>query len=171
MKVAMIIGVMAAVIMFTGCNKTASSAGSATSPTAQADAILQPALTAWQQGDKATAVSSFLTADWSTRPSLVAGSTLSLSKDRFYAFSDADRRAKSIEMTAQLQALRNLSTAVEEAGRDAASKGDIAQARKYFTSLKRCGMALDSPDVMQIVQLTGKAIVKTADKEMAKIGQ
>jgi hypothetical protein len=58
MKYLIITGTMAA-IMFAGCSKNVSSDGSTTSPTAQADAILQPALTAWQQGDKATAVSNF----------------------------------------------------------------------------------------------------------------
>jgi hypothetical protein len=172
MKIAIVTGVTAATIMLAGCSKNGSSSGSTTSSAAQADAILQPALTAWQQGDKATAVSNFLAADWSSRPSSVSGSTLSLTKDQYRALSDADRQAKSIQVTAQLNALRDLTEyGVEQAGLDAASKGDTAQARKYFMSLKQCGTALDSPDVMQIVQLTGKAIKKIADKEMAKIGQ
>ena len=157
--------------MFAGCSKNASSCGSTTSPTAQAD-ILQPALTAWQQGDKATAVSNFLAADWSGRPSSVSGSILSLTKDQYHALSDADRQAKSVQVTAQLKVLRDMTEhGVEQAGLDAASKGDSAQARKCFMSLKQCGTALDRPDVMQIVQLTGQAIKKIADKEMAKIGQ
>jgi hypothetical protein len=171
MKYLIITGAMAA-IMFAGCSKNVSSGGSTTSPTAQADAILQPALTAWQQGDKATAVSNFLAADWSDRPSSVSGSILSLTKDQYHALSDADRQAKSVQVTAQLKALRDMTEhGVEQAGLDAASKGDSAQARKCFMSLKQCGTALDSPDVMQIVQLTGQALKKIADKEMAKISQ
>jgi hypothetical protein len=171
MKSTIITGVMAATILLAGCSKNVSSGSSSASQTAQADAILKPALTAWQQGDKVTAVSSFLAADWSSHSSFAAGSTLSLSKDGYHALSDADRRAKSIQVLGQLETLRDLSKAVDQAGRDAASKGDATQARKCFKSLIQCGTALDSPDVMQIVQLTGKATKKMGDKGMTQIGQ
>jgi hypothetical protein len=56
-----------------------------------------------------------------------------------------------------------------QCGRDAASKGDAAQARKYFTSLKQCGAALDSPDCQRMVQLSGQALKKAADTELGRI--
>ena len=178
MKIAIITGVMTTTILIAGCGKkNGSSVSSATQPTAQTDAasssspVSQPALTAWQQGDKAAAVSSFLAADWSARPLFAAGSTLSLNEDQFKALSDADRQAKSREMMTQLPLLKQLAAAVAQAGRDAASKGDAPQARKYFTSLKQFGAALESPDYTLIVQLVGKGMEKTADTELAKIGQ
>ena len=176
MRNAIITGVMAATVLIIGCGKKSSS-GSDTPRTAQADAassaspVSQPALTAWQQGDQAAAVYSFLAADWSARPLFTAGSTLSLTEDQFKALSAADRQAKSGELTAQLDSFKRLAAAVAQAGRDAASKGDAATAKKYFTSLKQCGTALESPDCLQLVQLVGKAIEKMSDKEMAKIGQ
>ena len=175
MKNAIITGVLAATILMAGCGKKSSSS-SAAPPTAQAAAsssspISQPALTAWQQGDKATAVSSFLAADWSARPLFAAGSPLSLSEGQFKALSDADRQAKSNEMLPQISSLKQLGAAVAQAGRDAAAKGDTAQARKCFTSLKQCGTALESPDCLQLVQLVGKAFEKMSDTELAKIGQ
>jgi len=139
--------------------------------TLAADPVTQPALTAWQQGDKSTAISSFLAIDWSARPLFASGSTLSLSEDQFKALSDADRQAKSSEMLRQISSLKQLAAAVAQAGRDAASKGDAAQARKSFTSLKQCGMALDSPDNLLIVQLVGQAFKKMADTELAKVAQ
>jgi len=170
--------IMAATILIAGCGKKNSSSGSsATPPTAQADAasssspVSQPALTAWQQGEKAAAVSSFLAADWSARPLFAAGSALSLNENQFKALSDADRQAKSSELTAQLASFKQLASAVAGAGRDAASKGDVALARKYFTSLKECGTALDSPDCMDILRLVGRSFKKLADTELAKIGQ
>jgi hypothetical protein len=175
MKNAIIIGVMAATILIAGCGKKSSSS-SAMPPTAQAETVLssspvsQPALTAWQQGDKAAAVSNFLATDWSARPLFAAGSTLSLSEAQFKALSDADRQAKSNEMTAQLGSLKQLAAAVAQAGLDAASKGDAPQARKDFTSLKQFGAALESSDYMLIVQLVGKGIEKRGDTELAKIG-
>ncbi len=166
---------MAATIMIAGCGKKSPSS-SATPPPAQAEALssspaAQPALTAWQQGDKAVAVSNFLAADWSARPLFTADSPLSLTESQFAALSDAERQAKSSDMMSQMASLKQLAQAVVQAGHDAASKGDATQARKYFTSLKQCGTALESPDCMQLVQLVGKAFGKMADSELAKIGQ
>ena len=128
-------------------------------------------MTAWQQGDTPKAISSFVETDWSSRPLFAASSTLSLTEDQFKALSNPERQAKSAEMMSQLDSVKKLAAAVAQAGRDAASKGDTAQARKHFTSLKQCGTALDSPDCLSLVQLVGKAFKKMADTELAKIPQ
>jgi hypothetical protein len=128
-------------------------------------------MTAWQQGDKATAISCFVETDWSSGPLFAPNSTLSLSEDQFKALSNADRQAQSGEMMSQLNSLKKLAAAVAQAGRDAASKGDTAQARKYFNSLKQCGTALDNADRLRVVQLVGQALKKMADAELAKVGQ
>jgi hypothetical protein len=154
-----------------GCGKK-SPGSSTTPPPAQADVassspVAQPALTAWQQGDKAAAVSSFLAADWSGRPLFAPGSALSLTEDKFKSLSETDQQAKvSREMVPQLDSFKQLSAAVTQAGRDAAAKGDVTQARKCFTSLKQFGTALDSPDYTRIVQLVGQAFQKMADKDL-----
>ena len=100
-------------------------------------------MTAWQQGDKATAVSSFPATDWSARPLFATGSILSLSEVQLRALSAANRKAKADEMLPQLLSLRDLTEAVLQAGRDATSKGDNTQARKCFESLKQCGWIWD----------------------------
>ena len=87
------------------------------------------------------------------------------------ALSPAERQATSNEMYAEIASLDQLTKAVAEAALGAASKGDTAQARKYFTSLKQCGTALDSPDCARIVQLVGQALKKKADTELGKIAQ
>ena len=176
MKNTTITVIMAATILIAGCGKKSPSS-SATPPPAQADAvsssspISQPALTAWQQGDKAAAVSSFLAADWSARPLFAADSPLSLTESQFAALSAADRQAKSSVVTAQLDSFKQLAAAVRQAGSDDTSKGDAAQARKCFTALKQCGTALASPDCLSLVQLVGQGLIKRADTELAKIGQ
>jgi len=175
MKSTTITVITAATILIAGCGKKSPSS-SATPPPAQADAvsssspISQPALTAWQQGDKAAAVSRFLAADWSARPLFAADSPLSLTESQFAAQSDADRQAKSSVLTAQLDSFKQLAAAVRQAGSDAASKGDAAQARKVFTSLKQCGTALASPDCLSLVQLVGQGLIKRADTELAMKG-
>ncbi len=155
-------------LLLSGCEKKTappSAAASAGNPVAQAT------MTAWQQGDKSAAVTSFLEADWSARPLFASGSTLSLTEDQFKVLSDADRQARSGEMMKQLDALKQVAAAVAQTGRDAASKGDAAQARKCFTSLKQCGAALSGQDCLSIVQLVGKAVNKMADTELAKMPQ
>ena len=99
------------------------------------------------------------------------GSALSLSEDQFKLLSEADARAKSSEIAAQTEEIRQLAAAVAQAGRDAAAQKNMAQAVKYFTSLQRCGEALDRPDSSTIVKLTGGKMRKIADAELAKLKQ
>jgi hypothetical protein len=100
------------------------------------------------------------------------GSALSLTEAEFSSLPVTDAQSKeSKEMVPQLASLKQLAAAVIQAGRDAAAKGDLTQARKYFTSLKQFGAALDSPDYTRIVQLVGQAFGQMADKELAKVGQ
>jgi hypothetical protein len=168
MKTITITTVLTVSLILAGCGKKAGPPGSNASA---ATPIAQPSMTAWQQGDKSAAISSFVETDWSSGPLFAANSMLSLSEDQFKALSIADRNAQSGEMMSQLDSLKKMAAAVAQAGRDAASKGDTAQARKCFTSLKQCGTALDNADRLRIVQLVGQALKKMADTEPAKGGQ
>ncbi|MHC1765224.1 MAG: hypothetical protein AB9869_34925 [Verrucomicrobiia bacterium] len=164
-------------VALTSCGKKTESSGNPPPPTGQQDTIsattpvMHPVLTAWQQGDKPAAVSRFLETDWSARPLFTPGSTLSLSEDQFKSLSEAEGRAKSSEITAEVGELKQLAAAVAQAGRDAAANKDLTQAVKAFTSLKECGQALDGPDSSSIVQLTGRAMKRMADGELAKLKQ
>ncbi len=171
MKNTTIIVIMVATISMAGCGKKSSSS-SATPPT-QAEAassslpVSQAALTAWQHGDRAEAISNFLAANWSSRPLFAVGSKLNVNEDQFKALSEADRA----EMITQLDSLKELAAAVGHAGLDSASKGDVTQARKDFTSVKQFGAALESPDYSLIVQDIGKAFGKMSDTELTKLGK
>lgn len=168
MKNAITSAVIAASLLLAGCGKKAASPD----PKSQGAApVAQPAMTAWQQGDKPAAISSFAQADWTGRPLFAPGSGLSLSEDQFKRLSATERQAASVELQSQLDTLKQLTAAVAQAGRDAAAKGDKAQAQKYFTSLQQCGTALQSPDCLILVQLVGKAVKKVGDSELAKVGQ
>lgn len=168
MKIATISAVLTASLLLAGCGKRTTPPSSTASTAAP---VTESAMNALQEGDTPKAVSKFIETDWSGRPLFAAGSTLSLTEDQFKALSDAARQAKSAEMMSQLDWVKKLAAAVAQAGRDAAAKGDTAQARKYFTSLKECGTALESPDCLSLVQLVGKAFKKLADTELAKIPQ
>ena len=132
---------------------------------------MQSVLTAWQAGDKSTAVSRFLEADWSARPLFTPGSAWSLSENQFKSLSEADGRAKSSELTAQVDQLKQLVAAVAQTGRDAAAQKDLPQAVKAFTSLKKCGEALDRPDSSSLVRSLGRSMQRIADGEPAALKQ
>ena len=108
-------------------------------------------------------------ADWNARPLFAPGSTLSLTEDQFKLLTSSDRDAKMKDIVAQINLLRELANTVMQAGRDAAGKKDIAQARKYFTSVKEYGAALNSSDALEIVKLIGRAIKGMADVELSKL--
>lgn len=169
---------MTATILMVGCGKETSSRRSSLAlPPEQASAasaatpVSQPTLAAWQQGEIAAAVSSFVSADWSARPLFAADSALSLSEGQFKALSDTDRQARHGEIMAQLESFKRLAAAVAQAGRDAAVNGDTAAARNDFIALKACGTALESPKCLTLVQMVGQALKKRADMELAKISQ
>jgi hypothetical protein len=177
MKLPTISAVMAVTMFLVGCGKPDASSGTSPSQAkeqangAPAAAVAQSALLAWQQGDKSMAVSKFVDADWTARPLFPTDSPLSLTEEQFQSLPIAESEAKGKEMLPQLSALKALATAVAQAGRDAAAKGDAAQAQKYFAALKQAGTALSNPDCMAIVQLVGKAFTKMADTELSKIGK
>jgi hypothetical protein len=195
MKTAIIAGLVALSILLTSCGKKIhSESGSdpaskappqTASPHQRMDAspaaaqvahpvsspVTQPVLAMWQEGDKPGAVSLFVETDWSGRPLFPSGMALSLSQNQFQALPDVDRQLKSGEMTAQLDLMKQIAAAVAQAGRDAAAKGDIAQARKCFISLKQFGTALDSPNCLRLLQLVGQVSTNMADTELARIGK
>lgn len=178
MKAQIVSGIITTTLLLAGCGQKSSSNSSSSSPTkTQQDTtsattpVMQPALTAWEQGDMSSAVSHFLEANWNARPLFPPGSVLSLSEDQFKLLSAADRQAKSGEMMSQLDSLKQLAAAVAQAGRDAASKGDSVQARKCFTALKQCGEALDGANSLAMVKLVGQGFEKRADAELGKLGQ
>jgi hypothetical protein len=158
-----------------GCHKQ----GATTTPTAVP--AIQPALAAWQQGDRVGAVSNFVAADWSVGPLFASDSILSLTETRFRAQMQpiavpgtvitGGIEAKSDPMTKELRAMKQLAAAVAQAGRDAVASNDVALARRYFSSLQRFGTALDSSNSLAILRLDGQAIKKKAEVELATVPQ
>lgn len=178
MKIRTMSVVTAASILLVGCSEQSSSSNEAAplaneqgSANPVAVPVLQPAMTAWQQGDKSAAVSKFLAADWSARPLFPASSPLGLSADQIKALSAAEKEAKAGQMASEVGSLNALLVAAMQAGDDAAAKGDTTQARKYFTALQQCGAVLASPQYPIIVQPIGQAFEARAKAKLAKMGQ
>jgi hypothetical protein len=170
MKYAIITGGLIATILLARCGKEPPSSSPPPS-TAQTEVASFQALTVWQQGNKDAAITNFLATDWSAHPLFATGSVFSLSETQFMALSIGERRVKNDEMFSQLQSLRRLAQAVEEAGHDAAAGSDHKQARKNYESLRRCGMALDSQEYTFTLQQIGQAIQKLGDTGLNQIGQ
>ena len=164
MKTTANVTVLATSLLLAGCGKKPALQSSPPSTVAP---VTQSAMTAWQQGDTAAAVTSFVGADWSNRPLFASGSTLSLSEDQFKTLPDWERRRS--EMGPQIDSLKQLAAAVARAGRDAAEKGDVAQARKHFAALRECGAALDTSDSLAMLRLVGQGMKKRAEEEMSRL--
>lgn len=130
---------------------------------------LESALSAWQAGDKATAVSRFVQVDWTRRPLFASNSVLGLSETQFQAIPNSSRRAKMEELLSQVPILKRIAVAVATAGKDAAARKDFADAKKHFTSLEQCGETLSGPDFTLLVQQIGKFMKNLADEESAKL--
>ena len=96
MKYAIITGFTAATILIAGCGKKIDSASSSATPSPAS----HPVLTAWQQGDKAAAVTNFMATDWNAHPLFASGSILSLREDQLKALSAAEIAARLGELRA-----------------------------------------------------------------------
>jgi hypothetical protein len=144
-----------------------------------ASPVAQPALTAWQQGDRAAAVSNFLAADWTAGPLFAPDAILSLTEAEFSGQVKPVRmpgfvltggiEAARVQMTKELATMKQLAAAVAQAGREAASTNDVGLARKHFTSLQRFAAALDTTNSLRILRLDAQAIRKRAETELATL--
>jgi hypothetical protein len=168
MKQLSIVSIIAA-IWLAGCSQESATAPPKAAASSSTRSVALPAMTALTQGDTSTAVTNFLSADWSLRPVFPGDSPLSLTEDQFKALARAQQEQKSQELTGEVKPIKQLAQAVAGAGREAAAKGDTAQARKIFTSLKEFGAALAEPGSLELLQLVGKGIVKMADTEVANL--
>lgn len=126
-------------------------------------------LSAWQNGDQATAVRAFVAADWAARPLFDPASVLALTEQQYAALPAGKRATDEPKMLAEARALKELAAAVTQAGRDALAKGNKDEARKHFNSVKECGTALAAPDRISLLQVHGKAMRRIADTELAQI--
>jgi hypothetical protein len=139
-------------------------------PPSATPAVMEPLLYAWKQGDHASALRRFTETDWSARPLFAPASVLSLSESQFAAIPAFDREARANEMLKQVGVLQQLVRAVLQAAAESADKKHSAQARRYFTSLKQCGQALDEGDALAIVKQIAQMMKKRADEGLAKLG-
>ncbi len=167
----LIIVVMTAAVV--GCRKQIT--------TPAAAPAIQPALAAWQRGDRAGAVGSFLTTDWSAGPIFAPNSVLSLTEAQFQAGArpitlpgtvlTGGTEAVRVQMTKEIDTVKHLAAAVAQAGRDAAATNDVALARKHFASLQRFAAALDTTNSLAILRLVAQGISKKAAIESATLPQ
>lgn len=127
--------------------------------------VAQPILTTWQEGHQSSAVAQFVAANWNGRPLFPNGMALNFTDADLNGLQPAGRQLKAVELDAQIGLIEQIVTAVNNAGQQAASKGDTAQAKEYFTALANFGAALDDPARPQVVRHVGMVA-----KNMAKNG-
>ena len=194
MQTGFLLGGLAAIFLLAGCGQKPAQTGASSPPTEVpgtsavatpaptpppspapatvnvASPVMQPILAVWQEGNPARAVNLFAEADWNGRPTFPPGMALSLTEAQFAALPSADQQLKFGEISAQLDLVKHLASAVAQAGRDAAAKGDPEQARKLFASLKQCGAALETPEHLKLLRTVGLTMKNMADRELAKMG-
>jgi hypothetical protein len=136
-----------------------------------ANPVIQPILTAWQEGHRSEAVDLFVRANWADRPIFPAGMVLNLTEAQFKSLSDSERQLRGDELTAQLDLVKQLASAVSNAGRNAASTGDAERARQCYSALKQFGVAIDGPKALTLLKMVGQVSIKMADRGLASLGK
>lgn len=133
--------------------------------------VLQPILTAWQEGHSSEAVDIFVHVNWSSRPVFPTGMVLGISEAEFKSLSDSDRQLRGSEMMTQLDLMKQLASAVFDAGQSAASAGNIERAKQCYGALKQFGAALNDPKALLLVKMVGQVSIKMADRGLANLGK
>jgi hypothetical protein len=183
--------ITAAAFCLAGCGKPSEVSGSASEPTNAPPAIVatnpaviaappaaviiatpvvQPILTVWQEGNRAAAVNLFVAANWNASPIFPPGMALALTDGQINSLPEADRQLRTSELFGQVDLLKQLINAVNEAGKQSASQSDTNQARQCFSALKQFGTALDNPPRPQVVRTVGIVAKNMAKKGLAKLG-
>lgn len=170
-RIVTFIGIVAAALVFAGCGKKeGESSQTAASPaSASSQSIAEPLVNLWEKGDRPGAISNFIKSDWKTGAVFEKGSVANLSEADFGKLDEADRATTAERILKDVMVLKQLAIAVVEAGRQAAEKGDLAQARKNFESAKQFGEALDKESYTKLVQLVGQGLKRITTKELAKL--
>ena len=133
--------------------------------------VMQPILTAWQEGNGPAAIARFTGANWNARPLFPASMAVGLTESQFKGLSGSDRNLRNNEMMAQLDLIKQIVMTINEAGQDAAAKGDNIRALKLFTALNQCGAALDDPAAQILVKQVGQVCKGMGGRGLAKLGQ
>jgi hypothetical protein len=129
---------------------------------------LEQSLGLLKQEDKAGAVQKFLEINCKTGPLFSPNSPMTAAEKDLPRMSDSEREHLISMVMVGLKDLKQLAGVVKEkAVTEAATKPQLA--RQYLSKLNDLGTALDSPDALKIVQLTGQSLCKTSAAEAAKL--
>jgi hypothetical protein len=130
---------------------------------------LESSLALWRKGDKSGAIEKFLQIDWTKNSTAFQqGSPLSTREQDLPKMSDGDREVLMREVNAQLKDLKQLAAAVRE---KALATADKTVGRRHLAKLDECGAALDQPDALLILKLTGRSIRKMAVSDAGTPGK
>ena len=138
-----------------------------------AKSTADPVIETWRKGDQSKAISDFLATDWSSRPLFESGSPIDQRENDFAAagsqMNEAERKASLAKISQLLQPLDQVGEAVVKAGLDAFANGNREEARRHFTAVKQCGLALDREDYTTPVKVLGVKFRGLADTKIAKM--
>jgi len=92
-----------------------------------------------------------------------------ISEQQFVALAPAEREALRDQMLTTLDSMRALARELDRRAREADRAGDFAGAAKHLDAMKRLGAANREPEVPQLVDLVGKAIMERADQVLSEL--
>lgn len=118
----------------------------------------------WQEGKKEDALKQFSAVDFTQRPLFPKGSVLGYSEREFIALPRAVNEKLHAQILNEVRPLKALAAYVKEASLSARSRGDTAQADAYLNQLKQCGIAMEHPDSLALLQTFGKAYKRIAEE-------
>jgi hypothetical protein len=159
---------MAVSLALAGCNKKAPANQVPATQTPSKATPLEQALDRWRSGDQAGAVDLVIQTDWQIGPVFSPGSPMSHRERDLPGMPQAEQEAVVKDATTRLQEVKALAFALRDKGKAAAAT-DKELARRCFAQIDKLGAALNQPDGMLIVQMTGKALGKIAAAESAKL--
>jgi hypothetical protein len=129
----------------------------------------QGAIDAWQGGHKSAALEAYLNADWDAQPLFPAGSVLNISEDQLVSLPGDQGKTNLAILDTELKIIKEVSRAALESEKAAVHNGDIPQARRCLTAVKRCGTALSSSGRIMLVQFVGQALTNAAEAQLRQL--
>jgi hypothetical protein len=120
---------------------------------------LEKALSTWRQGDKAAAVKQFKQIDWKATPPFSQNSPVAMREKDLAGLPALEVEKRMAIVMAALNDLKQLVKAVKQKSIETGLAAP-AEARRYLAQIQECGTALQSPEALTIVKLTGKSLQK-----------
>jgi hypothetical protein len=141
--------------------------GSST-PQARTEGVLfRDVLASWESGRQDEAVKQLLSMRWDQPGVFTDVPMMNLSEKDFTALPANERERTAKEAIELSNTLRNLARHALSTGQQAQASGDKQTAKAHYEAVLHLGQALSTSERLLLIQLVGKALVKTAEERLS----